>query len=355
MESNSSAIIQNNTHTENNVSFPVYYLSDGNTIHLNHVAFTRNKLMRNLLVMESNSSAIIQNNTLTENNVSFPVCYLNDGNTIHLNHVAFTRNKFLGNLLVMESNSSAIIQNNTHTENNVENNFSFPVYYLYDRNTIHLNHVTLTRNKLRESLLAMKSNSSAIIQTNTLTENNVSFPVYYLNDGNTIHLNHSVFIRNRVEIDLLHMISNCVAKLINNTIVGNNIFKTMVSGRASYLGLDTILVESNTFSRLIFLSNCRTSLDSIQIRENKVRNDIIYVANTSGKMTNSHIENSGNLMTSAVSITCTNLCSKDFSFEITNFKIKWSYQLLHSVRPVIQLHEKVILLNVKLLLLQLPK
>ena len=351
MESNSSAIIQNNTHTENNVSFPVYYLSDGNTIHLNHVAFTRNKLMRNLLVMESNSSAIIQNNTLTENNVSFPVCYLNDGNTIHLNHVAFTRNKFLGNLLVMESNSSAIIQNNTHTENNV----SFPVYYLYDRNTIHLNHVTLTRNKLRESLLAMKSNSSAIIQTNTLTENNVSFPVYYLNDGNTIHLNHSVFIRNRVEIDLLHMISNCVAKLINNTIVGNNIFKTMVSGRASYLGLDTILVESNTFSRLIFLSNCRTSLDSIQIRENKVRNDIIYVANTSGKMTNSHIENSGNLMTSAVSITCTNLCSKDFSFEITNFKIKWSYQLLHSVRPVIQLHEKVILLNVKLFVTSITK
>ena len=145
------------------------------------------------------------------------------------------------------------------------------------------------------------------------------------------------------------MILNCVAKLINNTIVGNNLNKTMVLGYSSYLGIDTILMESNTFSRSIFLSNCSTSLDSIQIKGNKVMNDIIYVVNTGGKMTNSHIENSGNLMASAVSITCTYSGCKDFSFEITNFKIEWSYQLLHSVRPIVKLHEKVMLLNIKLL------
>ena len=144
------------------------------------------------------------------------------------------------------------------------------------------------------------------------------------------------------------MILNCVAKLINNTIVGNNVLRTVIVGYSSYLGIDTILMESNTFSRLIFLSNCSTSLDSIQIRENKVMNDIIYMENTFGKMTKSHIENSDNSMASAVSIICTFNC-KDFSFEITNFKIEWSYQLLHSARPIVKLQEAVILLNVKLL------
>ena len=123
----------------------------------------------------------------------------------------------------------------------------------------------------------------------------------------------------------------------------------MFSGHSSYLGIDAILMESNTFSRFIFFSNCSTSLNSMQIRENKVRNDIIYVVNTGGKMTNSHIENSDSLMASAVSITCTNLGCKDLSSEITNFKTECSYQLLHSTRPIIQLHEEVILLNVKLL------
>ena len=345
IRSNSSAEIRNNSLMKNYVSEAVYHLSDTSNLQLTNVDFIRNNVTKTMLFMRSNSSAMIYNNTLTENNFLGQVYYLNKNSIIHLNHVAFTRNKLMLNLLLMETNSSAIIQNNTLNENN----FSSPVYHLYDRNTIHMNHVAFTRNKLMTNLLVMKSNSSSIIQNNTLTENNFSCTVYFLFENNTIHLNHVVFIRNRVKMRFLHMILNCVAKLINNTIVGNNVNKTMVLGYSSYLGIDTILMESNTFSRSIFLSNCSTSLDSIQIKGNKVMNDIIYVVNTGGKMTNSHIENSGNLMASAVSITCTYSGCKDFSFEITNFKIEWSYQLLHSVRPIVKLHEKVMLLDIKLL------
>ena len=104
-----------------------------------------------------------------------------------------------------------------------------------------------------------------------------------------------------MEVYLLHTILNCVAKLINNAIVGNNVLKTIVFGYSSYLGIDIILMESNTFSGLIPLSDCSTSLDSIQIRENKFMDNIISVENTTAKMTNSHIKNSDNSKVSAVS------------------------------------------------------
>ena len=50
------------------------------TIQLNNVAFFRNKLMHSLFQFSYSSSAIIQNNTLTENNVG-SVVYLFRGNS----------------------------------------------------------------------------------------------------------------------------------------------------------------------------------------------------------------------------------------------------------------------------------
>ena len=49
--------------------------------------------MRELLHMSSNCNAIIQNNTLTENLVSWEVYYLSKKSAIQLNNVGFTRNR----------------------------------------------------------------------------------------------------------------------------------------------------------------------------------------------------------------------------------------------------------------------
>ena len=66
-------------------------------------------------------------------------------------------------------------------------------------------------------------------------------------------------------------------------------------------------------------------------------------------MTNTYIENSA----SDVTITCTYLGIRDFSFKITNTEIIWTYEVLVSERPVIQLSEYVSMSNVKLLVTSL--
>ena len=82
-------------------------------------------------------------------------------------------------------------------------------------------------------LLRIVSNSSAIIQSNTLIENNISWQVYHLSETSTIQLNNVSFTRNRLMENLLYMVLNCRAKLINNTLAGNNdlgsdVFSTFV-------------------------------------------------------------------------------------------------------------------------------
>ena len=73
---------------------------------------------------------------------------IEESSTIQLNHVAFIRNKFKSGLLSMESNSSTMIQNNTM----IENAFSWKVYYIGKSITIQLNHVAFTRNNLGDKL-----------------------------------------------------------------------------------------------------------------------------------------------------------------------------------------------------------
>ena len=108
MQSRSSAIVENNTITENNMSRRVYLLFSMSNIQLNHVIFTRNN-MRDLLNMQSHSSAIIQNNILIENNFSRIAYLLFSMSNIQLNNAVFTRNNMLY-LLHMQSNSSSIFE-----------------------------------------------------------------------------------------------------------------------------------------------------------------------------------------------------------------------------------------------------
>ena len=53
METNTNAATQNNTLTENEVSRPVYYLSEKSKIKLSYVKFIENNLMQNLLIIDN--------------------------------------------------------------------------------------------------------------------------------------------------------------------------------------------------------------------------------------------------------------------------------------------------------------
>ena len=80
----------------------VYKIIDGSTIQLNHVAFIRNKSLSSLLLIRSNSSAIIQNNTLIENNVSWAVYDIGQSSAIQLNQVTFIR-KYVTEFVTLDS------------------------------------------------------------------------------------------------------------------------------------------------------------------------------------------------------------------------------------------------------------
>ena len=331
MESNSYALIQNNILTENddNYSIPsftceVFSLSDSSAIQLSNVKIIRNTFRR-LLFIRYNSRAIIQNNTLTENNVTLGGYYLYMNCTIQLSNVKFIRNRF-GLLLYIACNSSAIIQNNALTEN-----YFRPIgYYVFMNCTIQLSNVKFIRNYF----------SSA---------------VYYIFSHTTIQLNDVALIKNILKGQLLYMYRNCSAKLINNTIVGNNDLGQIFFAHSSYLGIHTIRIESNTFSQLIWVTECKVSFESMRIRENNVANDMIYIENTDGKLINTYIENCDSFMASAFTITCTYLGNKYYPFEIANIEIIWSYKLQTSARPIIHLSGKVSLSNVKLLVTSLSE
>ena len=199
------------------------------------------------------------------------------------------------------------------------------------------------------TLLVTRLYSRATIQNNTLTENDASFLVYYVEERSSIQLINTVFFQNSLMQNLLHMLLNSHAKLINNTIIGNDRLDAIFFAKSSFLGIDGVFIKNNTFSDLIWLVDCKTSLDSMQVRENSILEHIIYVENTAGRMNNTHIENYDQLMASAITVTCVHEGCKNSSFKFTNIKITWRYQLLLSARPIIQLSGKVLVLNVKIL------
>ena len=254
-----------------------------------------------LLKILTNSRAIIKNKTLLENNVSRKVYDIQDSSIIQLNHVAFTRNKLMDQFLCINSNSSAIIQNNTLLENNV----SRKVNDIMDSSTIQLNHVAFTRNKLMYRFLFTSSNSNAIIHNSTLLENKFSYTgsVIHIQISSTIQFVNVAFIRNALLSNLLYIIWSS-AKVINNRIIGNSLDQ-MFHAFLSSLEIDTIFIKNNTFSQLIRVLECNVSFDSMKIRENNVTNDMINVEHSAGRMANTFIENTDNFLTSAFTNTWT--------------------------------------------------
>ena len=188
---NSNVLISNNILSGNEI-FKNGYSVTKSIIQVNNVVLTRNDLMQDMLHLTSRSSAILQNNTLTKNNVSKAVFNLFGKSRIQVNDIVLIRNKVMQDLLYIVSNSSAIIKNNILTENII----SRAVYTAFTMTTIQLHNVTFTRNKLILDLLKMQSKSSAVIKNNVLTENNVSRAAYNLYSMSTIQLQNVTFTRN---------------------------------------------------------------------------------------------------------------------------------------------------------------
>ena len=110
-----SLSVKNMTLSENIFTATLYSVEESN-VKLFEIKFIRNHLTRKLLFLKSNSSAIIQNNTFTENNTSLLIYHVSDRSSIQPNNVVFVQNRLMKDLLVVESNSSPIIKNNTLTE-----------------------------------------------------------------------------------------------------------------------------------------------------------------------------------------------------------------------------------------------
>ena len=91
-------------------------------------------------------------------------------------------------------------------------------------------------------------------------------------------------IRNVLQSDLLYMLSSS-AELINNRIIGNSLHQ-MFFAHSSYLEIDTILIKNNILSQLIRVVECNVSFESMKIRGNNVKNGMIYVENSGGRMAN---------------------------------------------------------------------
>ena len=92
----------------------------------------------------------------------------------------------------------------------------------------------------------------------------------------------------------------------------------------------------------------------MKIRDNNFTDCLIYIEDTVGRMVNTLIENGDYFMASAITIT-TYLGKRYYPFEIANIGILWSYKLLSSARPVLQVSGKVFLSNVKLLVTSLSE
>ena len=115
----------------------------------------------------------------------------------------------------------------------------------------------------------MALNSIAIIQNNTLTENNLLFAAYNVVKNSTMQLINVTFIQNVLLRNLLNIVSSCRARLINNRMVGNSL-ERMFFVQSSYLGIDTIFIENNTFLKLFRVVECNVSRELIKIQENNV-------------------------------------------------------------------------------------
>ena len=265
------------------------------SIQLNNVTFTRNNFKEGLLHMTSNSSAIIQNNALTGNNLAKNVYNLYEASTIQLNDVEFTRNNIKGRLLDMASSCSAIIQNSIIIENKVEWN----VYVVSQMSSIQLYHVRFTQNTFKGTLLVMESNCSATIRNNTIIGNNMHGTVFEVHASNfridtiTLHnntltgylmlaissgnisLNLMRIKENRFKSGIIRM-ENCAGMLANTYIRNYDHFSvSCISVTCSYEGQKCFSFE---FTNITIIWNNKLLLSVRPIIE---LTGIIFISNVS--------------------------------------------------------------------------
>ena len=332
IHTNSNVLITSNILNKNKI----YKNADSipkSIIQLQNAVFTKNNVMQDMLYLTTGSSAIIQNNTLTENNISKAMYNLFGMSKIQLNNAVFTRNNLMRALLEIQSDSSAIIQNNMLTENNVPR----VVYLLSNRSNIQLNNIAFTQNNF-EQLLNLKSHSNATIQTNTLTENKISGTVFVLLNMSNIQLTNVAFYRNSLMERLLYMGSISFARLKYNIFDGNDIHERVFDIHTSFFSIDAILFYNNTLMKyLISAISSYVSLDFMRIRENRFKSDIIYTENCNGKLTNTYIENYDYYSVSAIIVTWNYEDQEYFHFRIANNIILWNYKLNFSIQPIIKL------------------
>ena len=142
---------------------------------LDHVVLIQNNLGRWFLGIDSNCTAIIQNNTLIENNVSFEIHYIEDKSTIQLINVTFIGNAVLRNLLSMVSGSSVKLINNRMIGNNLDRIcFSQSSYLGIDT-------IFIKNNTFSQLMRLVECNASC--QSMRIRENNVTYGIKYVENS----------------------------------------------------------------------------------------------------------------------------------------------------------------------------
>ena len=166
--------------------------------------------MQDLLVMRSTSTAIIENNILTENNVSRTVYLLSNMGSIQLHNVIFTRRNHMSYLLYMESNSSAIVNNNKIVGNNMTvgmfakysnlemdtiflQNYIFAKHFIWVAfsNNVSLGLMRITENEFGGSIIEIKNCVGRL--ANTYIENDDHLSVAAIS-VNWTHEYHKYFL-----------------------------------------------------------------------------------------------------------------------------------------------------------------
>ena len=285
IKQNSKLFITNNSLTGNEISKSAFLISRSRMI-LNNTNFHGNKI-NTLMVAKSQTHIFIDNLTLTNNhgssrtiynestlnfndktqilfrrkrltksNVSSAIYDLSGNTTIQLNNIAFIRNKLVDTFLRIKSNSSAIIQNNTLTENN----FSRIVFDIEDNSIMQLKNTIFTQNKFIRALLWLKSNCGAIIHNKTMAENEASLAVYDIEENSGIQLNHVTFIRNKI-FTLLSISSTSSAIIQNNTLRENNV-AWIVYGilKSSIIQLNHVTFIRNKMKWLLWVESSSSAI-----------------------------------------------------------------------------------------------
>ena len=280
IKQNSKLFITNNSLTGNEISKSAFLMI------LNNTNFHGNKI-NTLMVAKSQTHIFIDNLTLTNNhgssrtiynestlnfndktqilfrrkrltksNVSSAIYDLSGNTTIQLNNIAFIRNKLMDTFLRIKSNSSAIIQNNTLTENN----FSWIVFDIEDNSIMQLKNTIFTQNKLIRALLWLKSSCGAIIHNKTMAENEASLAVYDIEENSGIQLNHVTFIRNKI-FTLLSISSTSSAIIQNNTLRENNV-AWIVYGilKSSIIQLNHVTFIRNKMKWLLWVESSSSAI-----------------------------------------------------------------------------------------------